>query len=200
MDPFADMNLLCKDCNTTFEFCADEQRYFAKHGFLPPTRCDACRVARMHAKKEKKKSGKQRVEAESLPASAAAAPMQEAAEPQSPAPARAAPAAKPADASEPAQPGHAPPSPSVSSTAKASKVAGLGVAKYSSAERFRTPALKRGALKEALALFHEAAALFGDLNAESNAAHRADGVGVLRNIGAICFSSLGACDAVVNQS
>lgn len=42
----SDKILKCKDCGKTFVFTADDQKYFAEKGYLPPKRCKSCRYIR----------------------------------------------------------------------------------------------------------------------------------------------------------
>lgn len=44
--PTADETRSCCDCGREFIFTRGEQAFYAKHGFLAPRRCSACRVTR----------------------------------------------------------------------------------------------------------------------------------------------------------
>lgn len=41
-----DRMLVCRDCGREFVFTAGEQAFYAERGFVPPTRCPACRAER----------------------------------------------------------------------------------------------------------------------------------------------------------
>ena len=41
-----DRTLTCVECNSSFLFSADDQRYHAEKGYTEPKRCPACRVNR----------------------------------------------------------------------------------------------------------------------------------------------------------
>jgi CxxC-x17-CxxC domain-containing protein len=44
---YADKNITCRDCGTSFVFTAGEQEFYAQKGFTnEPTRCPSCRQAR----------------------------------------------------------------------------------------------------------------------------------------------------------
>jgi CxxC-x17-CxxC domain-containing protein len=44
---FQDKSLQCSDCNTTFNFSAEDQEFFRSKGYTnEPKRCPACRQAR----------------------------------------------------------------------------------------------------------------------------------------------------------
>lgn len=49
-----DMNLVCRDCSTSFSFTEGEQRFYQEKGFSAPVRCGECRLRR---KAEKTMSG-----------------------------------------------------------------------------------------------------------------------------------------------
>lgn len=40
------MQLTCQDCGNSFEFTAEEQKFFAEKGFENPKRCPQCRAAK----------------------------------------------------------------------------------------------------------------------------------------------------------
>jgi len=43
---FIDKKILCKDCHLDFVWEANEQRFYASKGLLPPKRCSTCRAIR----------------------------------------------------------------------------------------------------------------------------------------------------------
>lgn len=43
---FGDKTLTCVECNASFAFSADDQRYHLERGFSDPKRCPSCRQAR----------------------------------------------------------------------------------------------------------------------------------------------------------
>ncbi|MCL4545438.1 MAG: zinc-ribbon domain containing protein [Chloroflexi bacterium] len=44
---YADITLVCRDCNSRFLFTAGEQQYYATHGLThQPSRCPSCRATR----------------------------------------------------------------------------------------------------------------------------------------------------------
>jgi CxxC-x17-CxxC domain-containing protein len=42
----ADRMLICRECGNEFVFTAGEQGFYAERGFVPPSRCPACRSRR----------------------------------------------------------------------------------------------------------------------------------------------------------
>lgn len=38
-----DKHIVCKECQTEFLWCENEQRFYQNKGLLPPRRCRACR-------------------------------------------------------------------------------------------------------------------------------------------------------------
>lgn len=45
----AAISICCKDCHGNFDFSAQDQRRFAKKGYEPPIRCEACRDKKKNA-------------------------------------------------------------------------------------------------------------------------------------------------------
>lgn len=42
---FSDIKLICKDCGNEFIFSANDQKFYAKQGFInAPARCKSCRI------------------------------------------------------------------------------------------------------------------------------------------------------------
>ena len=46
MVSYQDRTLTCVECNSSFLFSADDQRYHSEKGYTEPKRCPACRVNR----------------------------------------------------------------------------------------------------------------------------------------------------------
>ncbi len=54
---YEDKTLKCADCGKEFVWSADEQQFFADHGFEnEPKRCPECRKSRRHARREAKRA------------------------------------------------------------------------------------------------------------------------------------------------
>lgn len=48
---YNDKAILCTDCNRTFTWTANDQRFYAEQGYdNPPRRCKACRIKRKQDK------------------------------------------------------------------------------------------------------------------------------------------------------
>jgi hypothetical protein len=45
-EDIVDLQLKCKRCLALFTFNVGEQRFFARHGLVPPTHCKPCRTVR----------------------------------------------------------------------------------------------------------------------------------------------------------